>query len=71
MCLSDATKESCDVTTKWQNFLFNAIQSLPPSISMSGGSALSPSRHMCSSHSRNVLSKPCFLINLRGKGEKK
>lgn len=32
---------------------------------MSEGSFLSPSRHMCSSHSKNVLSNPCFLINLK------
>lgn len=68
MCLSDVTRGSLDVTKNWQNFLFSAIQSLPPSMSISGGSCLSPSRHMCSSHSKKVLSKPCFLINLkRGK----
>lgn len=39
-----------------------AIQSLPPSITMPLGRILFPMRHMCSSHSTNVLSSPCLWM---------
>ena len=59
-----ATSSSSEYITYSANFLFKPIQSLPPSISIPLGKTLSPTLHMCSSHSTNVLSRPCLRINL-------